>query len=113
MKLNFITDQGSIRERTSWARRVGAVAGEVLFPARAAMPGAVFTDGLGITGRTGRFGFIFCLVRAANGAVTLAAMLGPGARGTWAGSGGTGRRDGAAGPSPLAIVSVAGGPYDI
>ena len=30
MKLNFITDQGSILASTSWARRVGAVVGALL-----------------------------------------------------------------------------------
>src|SRR5579872_2755163 len=113
MKLNFITDQGSIRDSTSWARRVGAVAGELLVPARAAIPGAVRTDGRGITGRAGRFGLTLGLVRAANGAATLAAMLGPGAGGTWAGSGGTGVRGGVVIPSPLATVSVAAGLYGI
>jgi hypothetical protein len=79
MKLNFITDQGSILDSTSWARRVGGPA-----PLGAGLGAAA-----GRTGRGGRRGFLALgRVRAANGAVTLAAIPGGGAGGTWAGYGG-------------------------
>jgi hypothetical protein len=83
MKLNFMTDQGSILDSTSWARRVGGPA-----PLGAGL-GAAAGCGGGRNGRDERAGFLTLgLVRAANGAVTLAATPGGGAGGTWAGYGG-------------------------
>src|SRR5690349_7684798 len=99
MKLNFITDQGSILASTSWARRVdgaclgaagrpGAVARALGAGPRAAVwatavwaadgpGGGGGGGGTGLAGSTGLRDF--CLVRAANGAVTRAAT--PGATG--------------------------------
>jgi hypothetical protein len=82
MKLNFMTDQGSILDSTSWARRVGGPA-----PLGAGLGAAA--DCGGRNGRDARAGFLALgRVRAANGAVTLAATPGGGAGGTWAGYGG-------------------------
>src|SRR5208282_1471272 len=110
MKLNFITDQGSILASTSWARRVGAAA-DVLLGAGARTgagagagtgtgtglvtavavrsAGGGLTAGLSLADPAGFFDLNLGLVRAANGAATLAAIPGEGACGAWAGSGGT------------------------
>jgi len=159
MKLNYITDQGSILASTSWARRVGAVAGVGLDAAgtgtgtgtgtgvgvgvggtgtgaglvtwavvRSAGDGV--TVGLNLGDLAGRSAFFdLLLVRAANGAVTLAAMaamLAPDAGGPlgdskswagggatwWAGSGGIwGWYGGILSPSPLAGASSSAGVY--
>jgi hypothetical protein len=88
MKLNFITDQGSILDRTSWARRVGALAGVRAGAGLVAVVAGIRSVGLGryegatlaaglVAGRAGRagfFGLALGLVREANGAATLAAM---------------------------------------
>jgi hypothetical protein len=90
MKLNFMTDQGSILASTSWARRVGAALGT--FPVLVAAATRSFTaagPGGGGAGRGERGGFlVFVLVRAANGAATLAAIPADGAGGIWDGYGG-------------------------
>src|SRR5262249_35852828 len=106
MKLNFITDQGSILASTSWARRVdGACLGAAGRPdaggralgagagamARAAVAvwaadrpgGGGGGGGAGLAGSTGLRDF--CLVRAANGAVTRAATPGATGGSCWAG----------------------------
>jgi hypothetical protein len=144
-----MTDHGSTLARTSWARRVGAVAG-VGLAAAGPGPGAggtgtgtglatgavgrsaggAVTVGLNLDDLAGRLAFLdLLLVRAANGAVTLAAMpamLGMPAAGApgairswagggatwWAGSGGTwGWYGGILGPSPLAGASWPAGVY--
>ena len=82
MKLNFITDQGSILASTSWARRVGAVAGVFLGAAAgtgggtglvttvaAVRSGATVTAGRDMDGLAGLAVFLdlsLGLVRAAN-----------------------------------------------
>jgi hypothetical protein len=85
MKLNFITDQGSILDSTSWARRVCWSA-----PLGVGRGAVVARDG-GRGGATGlgRAGFLGRgLDKAANGAVILDAIDGAAAGGTWAGYGG-------------------------
>src|SRR5215470_7784539 len=86
MKLNFITDQGSILDSTSWARRLcwSAALGRGATVARGGGGGG--TTGLGRAGFLG-----LGLVRAANGAVILDEIDGVAAEGTWAGYGGAGR----------------------
>jgi hypothetical protein len=85
MKLNFITDQGSILDSTSWARRVwwSAPLGVGRSAPVARDGGRDGTTGLGRAGLLGRG-----LDRAANGAVILDATEGVAACGTWAGYGG-------------------------
>jgi hypothetical protein len=94
MKLNFITDQGSILASTSCARRVGAVPRGTL-PVRvaaatrsrtAAAPAGMAAAAGARDGRAGFFGLGF--VSDANEAVTLDATLGGGAGRTCAGYGG-------------------------
>src|SRR5262249_56897787 len=100
MKLNFMTDQGSILDSTSWARRVcwsaplGAGRGATV----ARDGGGGGTTGLGRAGLLGRG-----LVRAANGAVIRDAIDDVAAGGTWAGYGGGWRWYGGA------VIPSAGG----
>src|SRR5262249_57664982 len=98
MKLNFMTDQGSILDSTSWARRVcwSAPLGAGRGATGARDGGGGGTTGLGRAGLLGR-GF----VRAANGARIRGAIDDVAAGGTWARYGG-GRRRGGGGRGPPA-----------